>query len=134
VLVHYTGKLKDGSVFDSTKGREHIKFTIGSGELISGFDSSVIGMAVGEKKSVQLQSQEAYGDYRIDLVLVVKREELGPEINPEEGMVLRIRTGSGDFIPVRVTEVVTEQVTIDANHPLAGQDLAFELEQVEITI
>ena len=133
MLVHYTGKLKDGSVFDSTEGREPIRFTVGSGELISGFDRGVVGMAVGDKKSVEIESQEAYGDYLDDHVIKVKREELGPEINPEEGMVLRMRTANGDF-PVRISEVSAEEVTIDGNHPLAGQDLAFELELVEITI
>jgi peptidylprolyl isomerase len=134
VLVHYTGKLKDGSVFDSTEGREPIRFTVGSGELISGFDRSVAGMAVGEKKSVQLESQEAFGDYRDDMVFKVKREELGPEINNGEDMELRMRTADGNSIPARIIEVAAEEVTIDVNHPLAGQDLVFELELAEITI
>lgn len=134
MLVHYTGKLKDGSVFDSTEGREPIRFTVGSGELISGFDRSVAGMAVGEKKSVQLESQEAFGDYRDDMVFKVKREELGPEINNGEDMELRMRTADGNSIPARIIEVAAEEVTIDVNHPLAGQDLVFELELAEITI
>ncbi len=133
VLVHYTGKFKDGNVFDSTEGREPIRFTVGSGELISGFDRGVVGMAVGEKKSVQMESQEAYGDYRDDLVFKVKREELGPEIDPEEGMVLRMRDANGNSMPARIIEVAAEEVTIDANHPLAGQEITFELELMELS-
>ncbi len=133
VLVHYTGKFKDGNVFDSTEGREPIRFTVGSGELISGFDRGVMGMAVGEKKSVQLESQEAYGDYHDDRVFKVKREALGPEIDPEEGMMLRMRDANGNSMPARISEVAAEEVTIDANHPLAGQDITFELELMELS-
>lgn len=133
VRVHYTGKLADGSVFDSSEGSEGpLEFTVGMGEVIPGFDRAVVGMKVGERKTITVGPEEAYGQRREDLLLKVDRQELPPQINPEVGMGLRMRTASGRFIPVRITTVTDQDITIDANHPLAGEELTFDIELAEV--
>ncbi|TVR37674.1 MAG: peptidylprolyl isomerase, partial [Cryomorphaceae bacterium] len=123
VVVHYTGKLNDGEVFDSSEGREPLEFTMGQGQLIPGFESAVMGMAVAETKTFEIPSDEAYGEVREDLRFEVPRNEIPAEIKPEPGMRLNMSTQDGRQMPVTVTNVNEQVVNLDANHPLAGKDL-----------
>ncbi|MBA2670869.1 MAG: peptidylprolyl isomerase [Gemmatimonadetes bacterium] len=132
VKVHYTGRLDDGSVFDSSEGREPLEFEVGSGQVIPGFDDAVSGMTAGERKSVRIPCGEAYGEWREDLVLKVERSAFPPDIEPEVGQRLQMGQGSGQTAVVTVAEVADEDVKLDANHPLAGQDLIFDLELMAI--
>ncbi len=132
VVVHYTGKLSDGEVFDSSEGREPLEFTMGQGQLIPGFESAVMGMAVAESKTFEIPSAEAYGEVREDLRFEVPRNEIPAEIQPETGMRLNMSTQDGRQMPVTVTGVNEQVVNLDANHPLAGKDLTFEVRVVEI--
>lgn len=131
VAVHYKGTLSDGSVFDSSEGREPLEFVVGSGQVIPGFDQAVASMAVGETKTVHIPCAEAYGEMSEDMKMVVPKEQIPPEIKPEVGMMLQITTPQGPM-PVRVSEVNEDGIVLDANHPLAGEDLTFELELVEV--
>ncbi len=132
VKVHYTGKLNDGSVFDSSEDREPLEFTLGGGQLIPGFEKAVNGMEVGDSTTVDIPVDEAYGKRRDELELEVSKAELPGDAEPEVGMQLQMKQqGSERTIPVRITEVEEEKVTIDANHPLAGKDLTFDIEVVE---
>lgn len=131
VRVHYTGTLPDGRVFDSSNGREPIEFTVGAGEVIRGVDDAVTGMQVGEEKSVTIPADSAYGPRRDELMLEVERSQFPPQVEPEIGQQFRL--GQGDqTVVVTVKDVSDARVTLDANHPLAGQDLTFSLELVEI--
>jgi len=130
--VHYTGKLDDGTVFDSSAGREPLEFTIGAGQLIAGFDEAVVGMAVGEKKTVRIEAEQAYGPHNPELTMKVPRSDLPEEIRPELGMQLEASQEGGHSMVVTVVEITDESVTFDANHPLAGKALTFEIEVVEL--
>jgi FKBP-type peptidyl-prolyl cis-trans isomerase 2 len=132
VKVHYHGRLTDGSTFDSSTGRDPLEFKVGSGQVIKGFDEGVTGMAVGDKKTVQIPVDDAYGPKDESMVIEFPKENFPPEMKPEEGMQLNMTNGSGQVIPVVIIEVGDETVTLDANHPLAGQDLVFDLELVDI--
>ena len=132
VKVHYTGKLKDGTVFDSSSDREPLQFTLGDGNMIKGFDTAVHGMSVGEDKVVTIPSAEAYGDKREDMMLDVPLEQVPEEIKPEVGMDLSIQNQMGQPTPVKVVHVDEQKITLDANHPLAGQDLIFNIKLVEL--
>ena len=132
VKVHYTGKRPDGSIFDSSAGREPLAFTLGQGSMIPGFENGVLGMAVGDKKSVTFPAAEGYGERREELVLNVPKSQVPEDIKPEVGMTLNMTQPNGQPVPVKVTEVTDEGITLDANHELAGLDLTFELELVEI--
>lgn len=132
VKVHYTGTLADGTQFDSSAGKEPLEFTLGSGRVIAGFDEGVTGMKVGEKKTITIPADEAYGQYREDLTLKIGRSELPSDIEPAAGMQLQMTQANGAVITVKITEVTADTVTLDANHELAGKDLTFELELVEI--
>ena len=131
VRIHYTGTLNDGSVFDSSEGEEPLEFTLGSGQVIPGFEQAVEGMQPGEKKEVKIPSDEAYGAHNDEWVLVVDRENFPEHIEPEPGQQLEL-SQNGQSFTVTVTEVSDDSVTLDANHPLAGKDLTFALELVEI--
>ena len=131
VRVHYTGTLDDGTVFDSSQGRAPLEFTVGIGQVIPGFDEAVTGMAPGEEKTVTIPSGEAYGEHRPEMLATVPRAQFPPEIEPEIGQELQVSQDGQNFV-VRVVEVGEDQVTLDANHPLAGEDLTFKLELVEI--
>jgi peptidylprolyl isomerase len=131
VRVHYTGKLDDGTVFDSSKEREPLEFTLGTGEVIRGFEEAVAGMEPGQEQTVKIPAEQAYGSPREDLVFQVPKEQFPDEITPEVGQQLQVAQGE-EVALVTVTEVNTTEVTLDANHPLAGKDLTFELELVEI--
>ncbi|MEX2535354.1 MAG: peptidylprolyl isomerase [Trueperaceae bacterium] len=132
VRVHYTGRLDDGSVFDSSEGRDPLEFTLGSGQVITGFERAVSGMAVGETRSTRIPADEAYGPRREDLLLEVEREQIPEGIELSVGSQLQLQQGDGQTVPVMVAQLDGESVTLDANHPLAGQDLTFELELVEV--
>jgi len=131
VKVHYKGTLDDGSVFDSTEGRGPIEFEMGSGTLITGFENTVAEMEIDETRSVTIPSAEAYGDVNEDMVGQIPRSNLPEEIEPEVGMVLSMESSDGDM-PVRVVAMDEENLTLDANHPLAGQNLTFELTLIEV--
>lgn len=132
VAIHHTGTLADGSQFDSSEGRDPLRFTLGSGQIIAGLDAAITGMSQGEKKSVTIAAAEAYGDHRPEAVQAVPRAQIPAEIPLEVGGGLQVQTPDGQTIPVTVTSVTDEEVTLDANHPLAGKDLTFAVELVEI--
>ena len=132
VRVHYTGTLKDGEVFDSSSGGDPLEFKLGSDTVIPGFEAGVVSMEVGEKKSISILCKDAYGERDEKMFLNIERAQLPDEIKPEVGLTLGMNTESGHAIPVKITEVTDETITVDANHPLAGEDLNFELELVEI--
>ncbi|MCC5963807.1 MAG: peptidylprolyl isomerase [Rhodobacteraceae bacterium] len=132
VQIHYTGTLNDGSVFDSSEGREPLEFELGSGTIIPGLDSAIDGMAEGEQKTVTIPSAEAYGEYQPQACQDVPREQFPDDIPLEPGTRLQMQTPEGRAIPVTITEVKQEAVTLDANHPLAGQDLTFAVEIVSV--
>jgi FKBP-type peptidyl-prolyl cis-trans isomerase 2 len=132
VKVHYHGKLTDGTTFDSSEGREPLEFEVGSGNVIAGFDSGVTGMQVGEKKTVNIPVDEAYGQKQDDLLMEFPLDRFPADMQPEVGMQLNMSNGSGQNFPVIIREVREDSVVLDANHPLAGEDLTFDLELVEI--
>lgn len=132
VKIHYTGTLEDGTEFDSSAGREPLEFALGGGQVIPGFDSAVDGMAVGENKTVTIPAGEAYGDRHDQLVQEVPKSALPSEMEPSVGMQLQSQSPDGQVMNLVITEVADESVTVDANHPLAGQELTFAIELVEI--
>lgn len=132
VRIHYSGTLSDGSVFDSSEGRDPLEFTLGSGQVIAGFDSGVSGMTVGEKKTVEIACEDAYGPVQDGARQDVPREQIPAEIPLEVGVQLQMQSPEGQVIPVTVVEVTDQTVTLDANHALAGKDLTFALELVSI--
>jgi peptidylprolyl isomerase len=132
VRVHYHGKLTDGTTFDSSEGREPLEFEVGSGSVIAGFDSGVTGMQVGEKKTINIPVDEAYGQKQDDLLMEFPLDRFPADMQPEIGMQLNMSNGSGQNFPVIIREVREDSVVLDANHPLAGEDLTFDLELVEI--
>jgi peptidylprolyl isomerase len=132
VKVHYTGRLDDGTVFDSSADRDPLEFIIGSGSIIPGFEQAVLGMSPGDQKTEIIPTDNAYGPYVEEMVIVVDRTQMPPEMDPEVGQQLQIQHEMGQIIPVIVTDVTGASVTLDANHPLAGEDLTFEIQLVEI--
>ncbi|MBD3170251.1 MAG: peptidylprolyl isomerase [candidate division Zixibacteria bacterium] len=132
VKVHYTGKLDDGSVFDSSKDREPLEFTLGQGSVIPGFEKGIVGMEVGSAKTIKLTPEEAYGPRRDNLIADVKKEQFPDNIEPKIGEQLQLTQQDGQVINVTVTQIEGDTVTLDANHPLAGKDLEFEVELVEV--
>jgi peptidylprolyl isomerase len=133
VKVHYTGKLDDGTVFDSSEGREPLAFTIGLGQMIPGFEQGVVGMEVGESKVVQIPAEQAYGEYRPEGVLEVNRTEIPPDLQLEVGIRLQATQEDGRRVDMQIIALSDDTVTLDANHPLAGKDLTFDVEVVEIS-
>ncbi len=132
VKVHYTGTLDDGTVFDSSQGRSPLEFELGANQVIPGFDQAVEGMEPGEKKKINIPSAEAYGAVREDLIVEVESSMFPDSVKPEAGQDLQIPQPGGQAIRVRVLEVTETHVKLDANHPLAGKDLTFDLEFVEV--
>jgi len=133
VQVNYTGKLADGTVFDSSEGREPYEFNLGAGQAIPGFDKAILGMKVGEKKTVTIPSDEAYGPHFDDMVVEVPREKLPSNIEPKVGQMLEATRPDGEKIGFIITNVSDNgTVTLDANHPLTGKDLTFDIELVKI--
>lgn len=132
VQVHYTGTLTDGSVFDSSEGRAPLEFTIGSGQLIAGFDQAVEGLTVGQSIEVLILADQAYGPRSDDLIHEIGRDALPQDITLEPGMQLEGTTEEGDVAIVTIAEIFDDHITIDENHALAGQDLNFKIELVQI--
>lgn len=132
VKVHYTGKLNDGSIFDSSVDREPLEFEVGAGMMIPGFDKAVNGMKIGEKVTAEIPANEAYGDKNDEMVVEVPKAQLPPDLVAEVGQQLAMQQPNGQSVPVVVTKVEAETVQIDANHPLAGKDLTFDIELVSI--
>jgi FKBP-type peptidyl-prolyl cis-trans isomerase 2 len=132
VRLHYTGTLNDGTEFDSSAGRDPLGFTIGAGDIIAGFEQAVIGMVLGESKSVTIASDRAYGARKSEMVQEVDRANIPAEIDLETGMELQASGPDGQMVRLTVIELNDGSVTLDANHPLAGKDLTFDLELVEI--
>ena len=132
VKVHYTGKLSNGQVFDSSLEREPLEITLGQGMLIPGFEKGMVNMKVNEKKTINIPVSEAYGDVQEELFHKVLKEQLPQEITPEVGMALGSKNPDGTEVQFRIAEVNNDHIIIDANHPLAGHDLIFDIELVEI--
>ncbi len=132
VKVHYTGKLTNGQVFDSSLEREPLEITIGEGKLIPGFENALLEMKVNDKKTVEIAMEEAYGDIQKELFHQVQKDQLPQDIKPEVGMGLSSNGPDGTEHQFRVVEVEEDHIVVDGNHPLAGQDLVFDLELVEI--
>ncbi len=132
VKVHYHGKLTDGTTFDSSEGRDPLEFEVGAGAVIPGFDNGVMGMAVGDKKTVNIPAEEAYGPKVDELVMDFPKERFPEDMQPEIGMQLMMNNGSGQQFPVTIVGVKDETITLDANHQLAGKDLVFDIELVDI--
>lgn len=132
VKVHYTGKLEDGQIFDSSLEREPLEFTLGQGQLIPGFENGILNMSVNQKKTIQIPSAEAYGQVQDELFQEIPKKELPEDIKPEQGMGLVSKTPDGREIQLVVSEVKDDSIVVDANHPLAGKDLIFDIEVLEI--
>lgn len=132
VKVHYTGKLKDGTVFDSSVSRDPLQFTLGQGQIIPGFEQAVVGMNLGESKTEKIPANQAYGQRREDMVIEVDRQQLPADLQPEIGQQLQVSQTAGQAIPVVITDVSESAVILDANHPLAGEDLIFDIQLLEI--
>lgn len=132
VKIHYTGTLDDGTEFDSSAGRDPLEFSLGSGQVIAGFDNAVEGMAVGDSKTVTLPPDEAYGDRHEKLLQEVPRTSLPDDMKLEVGMALQTQKPDGQVMNLVIADVTEDSITVDANHPLAGQALTFAIELVEI--
>ncbi|NEO32036.1 MAG: peptidylprolyl isomerase [Symploca sp. SIO3C6] len=132
VKVHYTGKLENGMVFDSSNDESPLHFSLGEGSVIPGFEEAVVGMSPGDSKTTNIPSAQAYGPHRSELVMVVERQRIPEDLSVSVGQQLQIAKQDGQAIPVIVTEVSESEVTLDANHPLAGQNLIFDIKLVEI--
>jgi len=133
VHIHYTGKLTDGTVFDSSEGREPLQFELGAGQIIPGLDKGMRGMTVGESKTINVPSEEAYGPHHPEGVHVVQRTELPPSVDTQVGARLQAEGGDGNVIHLTVVAADDSTVTLDANHPLAGKDLVFDVELVAVS-
>jgi peptidylprolyl isomerase len=132
VRIHYTGKLSDGTQFDSSAGRDPLEFDLGSGQVIAGFDQAVDGMHVGDSKTVTIPAEQAYGRRHAQLVQAVPRKVLPAEIDPEVGMRLQSRSPDGKTMHLVITDIADHTITVDGNHPLAGEELTFDIELVAI--
>ncbi len=132
VRVHYTGTLKDGRQFDSSVNGEPLEFTIGDGTILEKFEEAVIGLQPGESINITIPAEEAYGARRDDLIIKISNANLPPDLNPEVGMKLHMQTADNQILALRVVEVLPDGVMIDANHELAGEDLNFNIQLIEI--
>ena len=132
IKVHYHGRLTNGETFDKSEGREPLEFEVGSGMVIKGFDDGVTGMAVGDKKTINIPFVEAYGPKNPDMIIDMPKDRFPKDMEIEVGMPLSMSDGQGQQFQVVVAEVQEEMVILDANHPLAGEDLIFDLELIEI--
>ena len=132
ISVEYTGRLESGEVFDTSRGRQPLSFEVGAGQMIKGFDKAVLDMALGEKKTVTIPPEEAYGDKKDDLFISMPIANVPPDMKLEIGMMVQLTDKSGNPVPATVTKIGEENVTLDVNHPLAGKTLIFDIEVVEI--
>jgi len=132
VKVHYTGTLDDGTVFDSSVERDPIQFTLGEKQMIPGFEKGVLGMKVDESKTIKIPSEEAYGPHHAERVIEIPRSQIPSKMKLQTGQTLKLRDQTGGEVIVQVRELTDEKIVMDANHPLAGQDLTFEIKLTEI--
>lgn len=132
VKIHYTGKLEDGTVFDTSTGRDPLQFNIGENQVIQGFEKGVTGMALNESKTITIPSDEAYGPHREEMVLNIPRDQFPPNIEPEIGQQLELGQENGQTTIAIVSQVSESNVTLDTNHPLAGETLIFDIQLIEI--
>ena len=132
VRVHYHGRLTDGTTFDSSEGRQPLEFEVGSGTVIRGFDRGVNGMSVGEKKTISIPADDAYGQRQEEMMIEFPRSNFPPDIEPEIGMTLNMHSEDGNALPVVITDINPESIILDANHPLAGEDLIFDIELIDV--
>ncbi len=132
VSVHYSGRLSDGTVFDSSEGREPLTFVVGSGQVIPGFDQGVVGMSPGDTRTIDIPAHQAYGAYQDGLSVQVDRSQFPDGVTPEVGQQFEVGQLDGSSVIVTVTEVSPTSVTLDANHPLAGEDLTFDIELIDV--
>ncbi len=132
VKVHYTGKLKNGQVFDSSANREPLEFTVGEGKLIPGFEKGVLGMAEGESKELEVSSDQAYGEVKEEMIHEIGKDKLPKDLDPKVGTQLVSKTPDGREFMVFIKKIMDDTVIIDANHPLAGEDLIFDIKVVDI--
>lgn len=133
VKVHYHGKLTSGETFDSSEGKEPLEFKVGEGSVIKGFEEGVMGMQIGDKKTIQVSIEDAYGPKNEEMLIEFPKDRFSSDMNPEVGMPLTMSNGSGQNFRVTIVEVKVDSVILDANHPLAGEDLIFDIELVEIS-
>jgi FKBP-type peptidyl-prolyl cis-trans isomerase 2 len=132
VKVHYKGTLTDGQLFDTSEGRDPLEFKVGEGMVIAGFDNALIGMAIGEKKTVNIPVDEAYGQKSEDMIIKMPKDQIPADMDPQMGQELNLTDQDGNIIPVKVVGVSNAELILDANHPLAGMDLNFDLELISI--
>ncbi|RPD38035.1 FKBP-type peptidyl-prolyl cis-trans isomerase [Chitinophaga barathri] len=132
VRVHYHGRLQNGNTFDSSEGRDPLEFKVGAGMVIKGFDNGVLDMKPGDKKTLNIPVEEAYGPKSEELIMEFPKENIPADLNPTVGMELQMSNPQGQVFPVKVAAIGTEFITLDANHPLAGEALIFDIELVEI--
>lgn len=132
VQVNYKGYLEDGSIFDSSEGKSPLDVTLGSGAVIPGFDAALTGMAVGDKKTVKIPMDQAYGPHNAEMVMQMPKSQIPPDLNPEVGQTLQVGGAAGEVMMVEVIDLTDEFIVLDANPPLAGKDLTFDLELVAI--
>lgn len=132
VRVHYHGRLENGTTFDSSEGRDPLEFQVGAGMVIKGFDNGVMDMTVGEKRTLNIPVEEAYGPKNDELIMDFPKENIPADLNPQVGMELQMSNPQGQVFPVKVAAIGSEFITLDANHPLAGEPLVFDIELVEI--
>lgn len=132
VRVHYTGKLEDGTVFDTSQEGEPLSFTIGEDRVIPGFEEAVVGMEPGDSKTQTIEPENAYGEHREDMVMELDKGQIPDEVEPQVGQQLQLRLENGQTVPVLITALGEDTVTIDANHPLAGRTLTFEIELIDV--
>ena len=132
IKVEYTGTFEDGTVFDSSEGRQPLEFEVGAGKIIKGFDNAVIGMKKDQKKEIKISPKDAYGDHNPQLVKKVPRDKLPQEQEPKPGMMLALGLPDGRKLPAMITNVDEKEITIDLNHPLAGKTLIFKIKVIEI--
>ena len=133
VKVHFTGKLENGNIFDTSQDKQPLEFTIGAGQMMPGFENSITGMETGSKKTFSVVPEEAYGPRREELVTTVEKSHFPPDITPAVGQQLQVTLPEGEVLAFSVTDISGDMVTIDANHPLAGETLVFDVELVEIS-
>jgi FKBP-type peptidyl-prolyl cis-trans isomerase 2 len=132
VQVHYTGKLNNGELFDTSEGKEPLEFTVGQGMVIPGFDNALLDMKVGDKKTVNIPVDQAYGPVQEDMIIQFPKTEVPSDVAPQVGQEFQLTDDQGNIIPVIVIDITSEHVIMDANHPLAGQELNFDIELVGI--
>jgi FKBP-type peptidyl-prolyl cis-trans isomerase 2 len=132
VEVEYTGKLDSGEIFDSNTGKQPLRFSVGGGQVIPGFENAVVGMSVGETKKIRIEPKDAYGDKNPEMEREIPKESLPKGQEPKEGMILVLSSPDGQKFPVKISKVKENSITLDMNHPLAGQNLNFEIKLLNI--